>query len=57
MPYVKMAMALLDIYFAIMEKANKTEAEQLIFYTEQRGKFRGENAPENLPKPPEITNG
>jgi len=54
MPYAKMAMALLDIYFAIMEKMNKTEEEQLIFYAQQRAKFRGENAPEDLPKPPDI---
>lgn len=54
MPYVKMAMALLDIYFAIMEKMNKTEEEQLEFYTTQRHKFRVVNAPENLPKPPEV---
>ena len=55
MPYMKIAMAALDIYFSIMEKMNKTKEEQLVFYTEQRAKFRGENAPENLPKPPEVT--
>ena len=53
MPWARIAMAALDIYFAIMEKAKKTEEEQLIFYAEQRIKFRKENKPENLPKPPD----
>ena len=52
MEWARIAMAALDIYFAIMEKANKTQEEQLIFYAEQRAKFRGVNAPQNLPKPP-----
>ena len=54
MEWARIAMAALDIYFAIMEKANKTQEEQLIFYAEQRAKFRGVNAPQNLPKPPEM---
>ena len=54
MEWTRIAMAALDIYFAIMEKANKTKDEQLIFYAQQRQQFRGENAPENLPKPPEM---
>ena len=52
MEWTRIAMAALDIYFAIMEKAKQSEEEQLIFYAHQRAKFRGENAPENLPEPP-----
>lgn len=52
MPYVKIALGLLDLYFSIMEKLEKSEEEQLAFYTAQRKKFRGVNAPENLPEPP-----
>jgi len=54
MPYAKILIAALDIYFAISEKMNKTKEEQLAFYTEQRVRFRNENRPENLPKPPEM---
>ena len=52
MPLDQVAIMSLNIFFAVMEKMNKTQEEQLIFYAEQRKKFRGENAPENLPKPP-----
>ena len=55
MDWARIAMAALDIYFAIMEKMKKSEEEQLIFYAQQRQRFRGENRPENLPKPPEGT--
>jgi len=54
MPYAKLLIAALDIYFSISEKMGKTKEEQLAFYTEQRIRFRTENAPENLPKPPVI---
>lgn len=54
MPYGKLLIAALDIYFTISEKMNKTKEEQLAFYTEQRIRFRTENAPENLPKPPVV---
>ena len=54
MEWTRIAMAALDIYFAIMEKMKKSEEEQLIFYAQQRGKFRNENRPENLPKPPDM---
>jgi len=55
MPYGKILIAALDIYFAISEKMNKTKEEQLAFYTEQRVRFRSENAPENLPEPPDLS--
>ena len=52
MPLDQVAIMSLNIFFAVMEKMNKTQEEQLIFYAEQRKWFHGENAPENLPKPP-----
>jgi len=55
MDWARIAMAALDIHFAIMEKMKKSEEEQLIFYAQQRQKFRNENNPENLPKPPGTT--
>ena len=55
MDWARIAMAALDIYFAIMEKWKKSEEEQLIFYAEQRARFRNENHPDNLPKPPDGT--
>jgi len=54
MDWVRIATMVLDIYFTIMEKAKQSDEEQLIFYAQQRAKFRGVNAPENLPKPPET---
>ena len=54
MPYEKLLIAALDIYFAISKKLNKTKEEQLTFYTEQRRRFRSENAPKKLPKPPDL---
>jgi len=54
MDWIRIATMVLDIYFTIMEKAKQSDEEQLIFYVQQRARFRGINAPENLPKPPEM---
>ena len=48
----KWAITLMQVAFAIMDRMGKTDEEQKQFMEEQRLKFRGENAPGNLPKPP-----
>ena len=50
----QIAIALAQIVFAILDKMGKTDEEQKQFMEDQRVKFRSENAPGNLPKPPDA---
>lgn len=54
MPWTQIAIAALQIYFTIMEQAGKSKEEVEAFYMKQRIKFRTENAPKNLPDPPDV---
>ena len=47
------AVGLAQLLFTLLEQQGLSEEQAAQFVMEQRIKFRTENRPENLPKPPE----
>ena len=48
---------LAQLLFTALEQQGLSEAEAAEFILNQRIKFRTENRPENLPKPPDLNEG
>ena len=48
---------LAQLLFTALEQQGLSEAEAVEFIMNQRIKFRTENRPENLPKPPAVDEG
>ena len=48
------AVGLAQLLFTLLEQQGLSDEQAAEFVMQQRIKFRSENAPENLPKPPNL---